>query len=79
MPLRATSRGRAVLITGDYTSLAYSDPIPRKGTAVKGQALYEDGHYLGRTTSTPARAAFIYDIEPDGNTLQITYTPEKNV
>jgi hypothetical protein len=68
---------RALLITGDYTSLAYGDLVPKRGVAVKGKALYDDGRLLGRTVSTPARAAFEYVIEPDGNSLRITYTPEK--
>lgn len=65
-----------VHVTGDYTSLAYSDPIPKRGTAVKGKALYEDGKLLGRTVSTRARAAFQYLIEPDGDSLRIYYRPE---
>jgi hypothetical protein len=69
---------RALLITGDYVSLLPGEPVPKRGTAVCGLRLYDDGQYLGSTVSTPARAAFEYVIEPDGNSLRITYTPEKS-
>jgi hypothetical protein len=66
----------AVLVTGDYTTLLYGDLVPRKGVAVRGIDVFDDGQYLGRTISTPARAAFEYVVEPDGDSLRIYYTPE---
>ena len=64
------------LVTGDYTSLKPWDRVPSRGTAVRGRTVYEDGKRLGTTHSTPARAAFEYIVEPDGDHLRIHYTPE---
>ena len=69
---------RAVLITGDYTSLLPGQKVPARGVSVCGARVYEDGVHVGRTVSTRSRAAFEYVIEPDGDSLRIYYTPEAN-
>lgn len=67
---------RAMLIVGDCMSLLPGDPVPKRGTAVRGRALYDGGVHIGRTFCTRARAAFEYVIEPDGDSLRILYTRE---
>lgn len=62
-------------IGGDIVTLYHGDKVPRRGLAMRGAIVYEDGRELGFATSTPAHAAVTTVLEPRGEYVEVRYLP----
>lgn len=59
----------------DYVELGPRARVPKKGLAMRGALVYEDGREIGLATSTPANAAVQTVLEPRGEYVEIRYLP----
>lgn len=64
-----------VTTCSDYVELGHGDKVPKRGVALRGALVFEDGRQIGIATPTATHAAATEVMDVRSDYVEIRYVP----